>query len=217
LATRFYFQSSGSTAISPTERTSWWLAGKATGFLRRPMAITKQSSTMTTTNFTGLATNDWYVCLQFVCNTPLAAQTITTSATLQGNIRCKVNSGGGSAFASYVFRVMSSDGTTQRGGGGDDGASQITTTLSSRASGAAADLGAAITVTAGDYAVVEIGLDAGSSASNVDFSYGDDSASDLAANTDGTTTADNPWLEISETLTFQSTGAKTLMMMGIGK
>lgn len=217
MATRFYLQSTGSTSISPNTSSSWWLAGNLTGFIRRPMYITKASTAMTSTNFTGISANDWYCAIQFVCNTPLAAQTITTAATMQGNIRCSVNTGGGSAFPSYLFRVMSSDGTTQRGAQGDDGTSQITTTLGSRSSGTAVDLGPAITVTAGDYAVFEIGVDGGSSASNVTFSYGDDSASDLAANTNGTTTADNPWIEINEDLVFQSTGAKTLMMMGHGK
>lgn len=214
VATRFYFPSSGAAPVSPAYGAGWAHTSNAD---RLAMVTTRISSAMTDKAGVGTAaTNENQLWRQYVSSQALAAQTI--SGTVKGQVRVKTTSGDPGAVAIRVA-VCSSDGSTVTELTSVQYSSRSTTpprmngvtTLTNRrfeegTSDFAVDL-ASTAVSTGDYLVVEIGWRdlTPNTGRWLTASFGDDSASDLPED-ETTTTADNPWVEFSETITFAGGG-----------
>src|SRR3990167_6378332 len=171
--TRLYLPSDAlATPISPTPDTAW---EESTGLTRTTTPTTKRSST------------------------------ITGSQALKWQIRARENAAQANAFTSLGIRIIASDGTTVRktvlAVTLDD--TETVTILTNRqftATSAATNY----TTVAGDYLVIETGMRAtflADSTRTIVLRFGDAAASDLPE--DDTDTTDlNPWVQLTDTLTF---------------
>jgi len=225
--TRLYFPSTGTPAISPAFGGGW---GITTNADRREMVTTRISSTMTNKVGVGTAGTELQLLRQYISSQSLAAQTI--SGTVKGQVR---GMGTTSTTGNLAVRVATVDSTgttvTELLVVSHDTSSPNTFTadpaLTNRKfSQDSADFVlelASTGVSAGDFLIVEVGYkdQTGNGTRFVTLSLGDDSGTDLAED-ETTTTANNPWIEFSGTITFgggggggDSTPAKG-MLMGVG-
>jgi hypothetical protein len=224
--TRFYFPSTGAPAISPAFNAGWDTTSNAD---RIEMVTTRINSADTNKAGTGnAAVNDDHLLRQYVSSEALDAQTIT--GTIKGQVRglastagtgtlevsvskCASDGSGVTEILAITFssRVSSPPffGTTIANRRFEVTANVFSLTLTSTA------------VNAGDFLIVEIGYrDTTSNTSRfATLNFGDDSATDLPED-ETTTTADNPWIEFSNTITFQTGGAPAsaakLPILGVG-
>ena len=202
--TRLYLPSDAlATPISPTPDTAW---EESTGLTRTTTPTTKRSSAMTDKSNQDDTTQtvDW-VFKQFVSDELTSGQTITGSQALKWQIRARENAAQANAFTSLGIRIIASDGTTVRktvlAVTLDD--TETVTILTNRqftATSAATNY----TTVAGDYLVIETGMRAtflADSTRTIVLRFGDAAASDLPE--DDTDTTDlNPWVQLTDTLTF---------------
>ncbi len=208
--TRFYLPSTGAAAISPTQSSEWDFT---TGFDRLKLVTTKinsASATKAAADTTATANRDALI-RQYVSD-GLEAQTI--SGTLKGRIRAQENATTANLRAQVIVRVLSNDGSTVRGTlyagdlttGTTNPTSEFAATLTNRQypRGASVAL-SSVTAQAGDRLVVEIGYRKHAALSTTGtLSFGDNSGTDLAED-ETTTAANNPWIEFSGYVQFQST------------
>lgn len=211
MATRIYLPSSGAAAISPSPHASW---DDVSALVRRKaVADTPSGTAMTTFEFLDNDTNDRdCIAYQWVLG-PLAAQTIASGQTVEFQIRAQEGGVNNNMVATWVIRIIAPDGTTVRGtpvAFGRDGLEFATAGLVNRRHTATS---AAVSVTAGDYMVIEVGAggnpgipSGGAFGAGHDYRLrvGDAAASDLAED-DTDTDDDNPWIEFPNTITFAST------------
>ncbi len=199
--TRLYLPSSGAAAVSPAFDAGWEETGDAD---RLAMVTTRINSTMTSKSATTLITAGDTLVRQYV-SSGLAAQTIS------GNVRIYLRAlealGTVDAIARIVLKVVSGDGSTVTGtllslADYSTGA-EFNTSLRNKAF-ADGDTPSSVAVNSGDRLVLEIGFHHAAVVSSGSLSFGDDSATDLVQD-ETTTTADNPWLEIGQVLTFLTT------------
>lgn len=216
MATRFYFPSTGAPAVSPAFGGGW---GTTTNADRRAMVTTRISSAMTEVSGAGNAAVDQQLLRQYVSSQALAAQTL--SGSIKGQVRVRRGNFGGGDPGSLAVRVAKCDstGSTVTEILSVQYTSRITTpprlngvdTATNRrfeqgSSDFALDL-ASTSIDAGDYLIVEIGYDDATSNTSrfVRATFGDDSSTDLAED-ESTTAADNPWIEFSADISFDSGG-----------
>lgn len=204
MATRFYLRSTANTTnITPTPDATWL----DTSILTRSWARTNKSGdTIATTSFTGTVSTDRDILFHQYISLPLTpGQTITGAQALSFVVRASETSTSNNLFTSLGIRVL--NGTTVQKtvlAVTRDGV-EVATTLTNRNLTATSAAGNYTTVS-GDHLVIEIGYGgdpSGTAVHSGSLSLGDSSASDLTANDTGTS-ADNPWVELADTLTFQT-------------
>ena len=218
MATRFYLTSLDNEApITPALDSGYWF--NTSNSRRLVMSTTRRNSTMTTFNDNNMnASSDQYFGRsQFICPVPLAGgQTLPTSSTFYAVVRAQEEQSTDNAYLDYNLRILNSSGTERSSNGYTTGTEMSSTALTAR--GVTSDTyGTNQSLSAGDYVCFEVGYDINSTHTDCDFtiSFGDDAASDL---TDGSTTANNPYVEVNFDFDFQSTGVNNqLMMVGVGK
>lgn len=211
MVTRFYLPVNGTPAISPAFSASWEETASATRLMTYPY---RSSTTIATTAVTHVnaAVND-VLAFQYVSE-PIEAATI--SGTIKGIIRVLESAAANDCRAQLVVKVMSNDGTVERGvllaENAGALASEYATSLTNRKFPLAwAGAGTAISsvdAQAGDRIVFEIGtrFHAATAAISSSYSIGDSAATDCAEN-ETATTANNPWIELSQDLTFIRTAS----------
>ena len=200
MATRIYFPSTGTAAISPAYDSGWEVTSIAACL---PAYIEKKNTTMTTVLYDDVdSTNQDILFRQWVSD-PLAAQTITAQ-TVKLQIGASETVGGNNLFVAWTVRVVSDGGTVRGtciGSPRRDATELAVATLTNRG-----DLltSTAVVAQEGDRLVIEIGVGGDPSLSNPHDSslrIGDNDATDLPE--DDTTTADNnPWIEFANNLLF---------------
>lgn len=201
MATRFYLHSTGDAPVAPAYDISWDDTSIAA---RLPMSTTPSSSAMTTVNFPDDGDDSYKIILfrQFISK-PINAQTITTD-TIDYAIRGMEYDANNNMFNYIIINVVSNDGSSETGnitktGDQTELAFSILTnryhSLSPKAE---------VEANQGDRIVIELGTTGTPEDSNdhqSSLSFGDDSGTDLPEN-DTETTAYNPWVEFSQTITF---------------
>ncbi len=213
MATRFYVTSSSSKAGLPAGTPAVDAAWQESGALVRRRALTyRDLSAATSITATSTATNpELHVHVQAISD-PVSAQTI--SGTLTCQFRCAESAVAGNGTLQIGARVIADDGTVRGTLLAVTGSTTTTSTppefatsLTNRQiTGASSSnpLGLTnVTAVAGDRIVFEIGSrDASGGSQTFDINIGaPSSATDLAAD-NTTTTANNPWVEVSGAITF---------------
>jgi len=215
VVTRLYLPSSGTAPISPAFDASWEATGAPT---RLPLSTGKDEHSAVLS-----------VAVAAILNVPAGAVDIaiaqfisaplsgnqTISGAIKGQIRALESSGTGDLDPQCVIRVLSNDGTTVRG-----------TLIASDTSGLGHEFNTALrnvkypkggsttptSVNAldGDRLCIEVGYRKHESATTSrtgTLSFGDNAGTDLAED-ETTTTANDPWFEFADTLTFQAVGIR---------
>lgn len=203
MATRIYLPATASTTpISPSPDAAW----EDVSILARVFArTTKVNDTLATVAFTDSNSADRDILFrQYV--TPLApGQTITGAQALKFQVRAIETTTGNNMFTALGIRIIASDGSTVRKtvlAVTRDANEASATTLTNRQFTATSAAGNYTTVD-GDYLVIEIGTAGDPSGGNPHSSslrLGDSAASDLSED-DTSTTDNNPWVELADTLT----------------
>jgi hypothetical protein len=153
-------------------------------------------------------TNPSDTCTSIYVSDPIAAGAIT--GTIKGQALCLENAAANNICAQLLMKVVSNDGLTVRG----TSFAHITTaqtnefTITTRTNrflprGGGSPSLTSVTALANDRIVFEIGIRQESTnvTSFGHIQFGDNSATDLTE--DETATAnDNPWIELSQTITF---------------
>lgn len=204
MATKLYLESSGTPNISPTPNAGWT---DTTQFARYKCGTTKLSSAMVTDDVTtAISTQADIIIGQWISDFLDVGQTITGAQAVNIVARAAEVATNNNLFltwAVYVFNGTTLQKTvvTKR----TDATEVAATTLTSRTDAATSVAGDYTTVQ-GDRLVIEVGLSgdpAGSNTHNGSLSFGSDSATDLTM-ADGTTTANNPNVILTDTLTFNT-------------
>ena len=213
MATPFYLPSDTlATPISPTPNANW----EDTSILARTTAPTaKRSSAMTTVTFSDADdTAKDILFKQFVSAELTAGQTITGSQALKMQVRADETLAANNMFVTLGIRVIASDGSTVRKI--VLAVTQDNVEVSNEVDGpplqnrqfTATSAATNYTTVTGDYLVFELGTGGNPGAGGTHDSQlrlGDAAASDLSE--DNTSTTDNnPWIELTDTLTFVTAG-----------
>lgn len=216
MAVRLYLASSGATVISPTIAATW---DTTVNFVRAPMRVVNGGSTLTTKNDFNMdaSVNTDFCAYQWVCAAPLAAQTLNTTDAFRASIQADEEAATQNISWQWNIRVFDPTGTTARGTTADLLAPTELAVLSLESRYINTTLGTAITVTAGDYLVIEAGYNIAATPADADSTSrsGESGTVDLAAADGDLGTVDNPWVEF-DSLIFQGTTSNQLMLMGAG-
>jgi len=218
MATRLYLPSSGAAAIAPAFDAAWERSDNAVKFAA---VTTKIGSTMTTSGgiFCQFNSTTYDVAAGQYVYGPIGAQTITGNVV--GQIRFTENTASLDASAQMVIRVIAPDATTVRGtllaASAAGLSSEFATSLTNRTFPLGGSTAMSSVVSSdGDYIVIEFGYrkrEANNFLRNCQFSYGDDNGTDLPSD-QTTTTANNPWIEFSNTIALPSSGQPTSKRFG---
>lgn len=214
MATRFYLPASGTCPITPTPDTAW---DTTTGFGSYPTDTTKTNTALangTTRTSTVVLVLENRLDRVYVSTQQLAGQTIT-AGTFSGVVLCEESSGGADAWWQVIIRVVSSDGSVVRGTlyAGSTATSPSATTGAENGEMGAASFQSriknalpttSVTALSGDRIQIELGARwIPSSTSRTFFiGYGDPTGTADAALTAALSTNRDPWVELSNTLTF---------------
>ena len=198
--TRFYLPSTTVTPpISPGFNAGWDETSDAD---RRSMFTTKQSTAFTDKSITTALSVGQTLFRQYI-SIPLAAQILSSPVYIY--VRAMETLGTLNAVSQIVLKVVSADGSVVRGTlldlGDFGGGTEFNTSLRNK-SFADGDVPTSVTTLDGDYLVLEIGI---SHAAVIDVSainFGDTSDTDLPED-ETTTSADNPFLVLGQTVLFQ--------------
>lgn len=216
MPTRFYLPNSGTSPVaSPVLSAVWDIT---TGFFNRPTDVTKSNTALGagTARQKG-STTAWHDRLDgvFISTQQLAAQTIA-AGTFSAVIRAVESNAAADDFLQIVIKVVSADGATTRG---TIYAGSALTAVSATASAengeypttSATRIKSAIATTsvvaqAGDRIQIELGARTGGTTTTHTFThrFGDPTATADFALTAGLTSDAPPWVELSQTLTWQS-------------
>lgn len=204
MATRLYLPAStATTRISPTPDAAW---EDTTALARIVTDTAKISDALATLSFADNNAVDRDVLLrQYVTKLPLTVgQTITGGQALKFQVRAKERAVGNNMFTTLGIRVVNGSTVNKtvlvvtR-----DGVEINEAALVNRQFNANSAAGNYTTVT-GDFLVIEVGAGGdpgGGQDHDYDLRLGDAAVSDLAENNTATTD-DNPWVELTDTLTF---------------
>jgi hypothetical protein len=221
VTTRFYLPSSGTPDISPAfNTTSWPTVSEAD---RIDAVTTRISSTMTSKAGVGNAATTRQLLRQYI-SAGLAAQTI--SGTIKGQVRIasNVTNVGVCALAVRIAKCSSDgSGVTEILAATQSAVAEIEippasngTTLTNRRLETSPNNTFSLaltstTVSAGDRLIIELGYK--DNTTNTGryglLSFGDDSATDLPED-ETTTAANNPWVEFSGDISFETGGSQAL-------
>jgi hypothetical protein len=205
-ATRFYLPSTGAAAVSPafTHQATWDAVDNVD---RLRCVTTKISSSMTSKTEGKATTVDRQLVRQYVSD-PINAQTIS-AGTVKGTVRVLESAANDNLDnISVKIVVVSRDGSTLTGTilnlGEYVGVNEFATSLTNRRV-ADGDTTTSVTANQGDRIVIELGFRNSATGTSVsgDMNFGDNSATDLGDNETGTA-ADNPFVELSNTITFEA-------------
>lgn len=209
MATKLYFESSGTPPFSPSP-VGW---ADITNLVRKTLNKTKASSALTTQQIPSTTGAVDSVMSQYVSPPLTPGQTITGGQTISMQMRfAERNSVGNQQFSWGVYVVNHVGNTLKKTlvAKRVDGTEFVVTTQTNRTDSATGEAGDYTTVK-GDFIVVEIGTNGNSSDASgwSQLRDGSASASDLPAD-DSTTTDDNPNLNFAtNTLNFDSSVAAT--------
>lgn len=208
MATRFWFQSSGTIASpnNPSFDAGWEQTGQAT---RVPMTVKAQTSEVTAlTNSSAITipitTTQQILAWQCTSDQVFLPVILDASVTFSMVIRCSENANTNNAFLAYVLRAFSAAGDRSLG----TLASSMTNTgtefplTASAATRIFSNIALTLTTIAEPWRlVIEIGAhaQAPSAAGSYIERVGCNNASDFAL-TSGLTTDLNPWMELSANL-----------------
>lgn len=203
MATKLYFPSTGTAAVSPSFSASWDNTDDAT---RLPLAIgSKTSTAMTTTAYFDTDNGDTDHLIHQWVSAPINGVTLTAQ-TLQSVFRCQEGASQDNQLLTIGVRVVSGDGGTVRGTVIDVTRDDIEITSASLSSSAWSASTTQVIAQGGDRIVVEVGTGGNPSGPNdhdTDLRIGDNAASDLPF-TDSSLDDYNPWMEFTETITEQT-------------
>jgi hypothetical protein len=207
VATRFYLRATSEvTAIAPTPDSGW---EDVTILARAYTRTTKTADTLATVSFADANNAARDILFRQYISFPLTVgQTITGAQALKAQCRCQERIAGDNMFFTIGIRVIAGDGSTVRKtvlALTADGTEISDSSLQNRqftATSAATNY----TTVNGDRLVFEIGTggdpaNTGGADHDTDLRLGDSSASDLSED-DTSTTDNNPWIELTDTLTF---------------
>lgn len=216
MATRFYLPwTTGPTAeAAPAYGSGWGVV--PTGAGRGKTSTTKANTALTTetaANFAETSTSVVNVLHRQYVSDPLAAQTI--SGTFSAVVRALESATAANANLQVILRVVSFDGTVERGVlyAGHTAANTATvnvlgqefpTTLGTRIIPSGTAL-SSVSAQANDRLVLELGArhdNTSATSYNTTFNLGDPTATADFSLVSGTTTAGDPWIELSGNLTF---------------
>lgn len=205
MATRFYLRATADTTnITPTPSADW---EDTSALVRSWTRTTKSGDTITTVNFAdGSNANRDILFHQYISLPLTPGQTITGAQALQFVVRASEVTSNNNLFTALGVRVINGS-TVQKTmlAVSRDDVEISFTGLVNRDLTATSAAGNYTTVL-GDQLVIEIGYGGDPSGSNDHdgaLSLGDSSATDLAANDTGIA-ANNPWVDLADTLTFQT-------------
>jgi hypothetical protein len=216
MTTRFRLPSSGTAPISPAFDASWEATGTPTRF---PLIVDNSehsavASTAVATILNVPAGAVDVAIAQFV-SAPLSGNQ-TIAGAIKGQIRALESNAAGDLDPQCVIRVLSNDGTTVRG----TLIPSDTSALGHEFNNAALrnvkyPKGGSTTPTSvaaldGDRIVIEVGYRKHENATTSrtgTLSFGDNAGTDLAED-ETTTTANDPWFEFADTLTFAAITAR---------
>ena len=223
MVTRLYFSS---TVVPPVRPANGPDAGwsETTNNDFRMMDTAKTSSAMTSRTETKANTADTYKLIRTYVSRRLdGAQTI--SGTLKGTIRCLESAANDNLDRVRIkLYVISSDGASITGTAVDmttqlGPTAEFNTSLRAKRIADGDSLNS-VSANDNDRIVMEIGFGNSTTGASIsgDMNFGDDSASDLGDN-ETDTAANNPFLELSATLTFKAEEPlpDLFSMMGSGK
>lgn len=202
--TKLYLNMGVACPIANTLNANWNVTGGNAYLMMKPV---KDLSTVAsfTSNNTGAAAVRKLIIRTFTTE-PLAAQTIASGSTISGQIRGNMSSVTSRSGQGWIYmRVLNQDGTVNAEIG-NVSTTSYTTTLTNRTY--SFTLASNVVLTAGMRITFEIGWNyqtGTNTATNSTNSYGSSAASDLAVD-NTTTTANNPWVQFSQTLIFQRQG-----------
>lgn len=216
MATRLYLPNTGAASISPALDPAW---DNTSDFIDRIVAVTTRINSVMTTKTSashatgGSTTPTTWAFRQYIYG-PLTTQNIT--GTVKGQILAASSAAGGYKTLVSV-RICDGQGNIRGSLVTITGAatniieqmgnnSFVTTTLTNRplfgVSGTPAPIHPVRAVN-GDYIVLDIGFaKTNTTASTASYNFGDDSGTDLTDANTTVTTANNPWIEFSQTLTL---------------
>ena len=202
MPTRFYLPSSGAAVVNPAFDASW----DASADSDRLRTVTAKANTSLQSRALKSGTGDT-LFRQYVSD-PLNAGSV--SGTVKGQIQA-VEATNGTFKTQIVIRVVNRAGTTVRGtllASGSGYGTDWVSTLTNRIMPGSATALSAVTAQQGDRIVIEVGTRAVSASGRVPVTmrFGDPTAtSDLAEN-ETQTTAGDPWVELSQALSFEPGG-----------
>jgi len=211
MATRFFLPSTGGPLNNITPAFGAWDETANAG-ARLACVTTKISSAMTSVTVAKGTGTTRALVRQYI-SAPIAAQTIG-AGTVKGQVRALESAVNDNLdLVPLLIRVCSGDGSTYRSPDiislGDYAAVlEFGTTLTNRII-ADGDATSSVTAQDGDRIVIEIGIKNSTTGTSVsgDLNFGDNSGTDLLENTTDTA-ANNPWVELSQTITFQTVQLK---------
>lgn len=201
--TRLYLNLNTAAAVSPTFNASW---NVTSGASRYQLEIKKDGSTIAskTSGAAAVAAVRKLLIDQFVTR-PLKAQTIASGSTLAMQARFNQSSTSSTTGQGFVYiRVCNSSGTITQDIGSAS-TTNLTTTLTNRT--ISYTFGSNITINDGDYFVFEFGWNysVGTNTTRTGtMSRGSSNGTDLPVNNTATT-ANDPWIEFSQSLVFKGT------------
>jgi len=198
------------TGISPAVDAGW--GASASNFARCLFSATRPGSdALTTVTVTDTASTDANVCVRQYIMPLKAGQTITGSQAIQFVAKFTETTTGNNMHSAFGIRVIHQDGTVKKtvravireANEFDAGTPGTLESRNNTSTSAATNY----TTVAGDYLVIEIGAGGdptGSNPRSYNIALGDNSATDLDAS-DVDTGADNPWVQLNDTLIFEYT------------
>jgi hypothetical protein len=199
--TKFYLNLNTAAALTPNYNAGWTVT---TGATRYAMNTTKDASTITsktTTAVSGIGTGK--VLLDQWISDPLAAQTIT--GTFTGQVRFSISSATSTTGTGFIYlRIINADGSIATEVNSTTTTTLPATTLTNRTL-ISFSVGT-LNITAGQRICIDLGWSYNITAAvsrTCTISRGSSSGTDLAVD-NTTTTANNPWVQFSQTLVFQT-------------
>lgn len=202
MATRFYIpRNSASTAIAPTGNSEWEVKSDV---VRARLLTTPVGDSLGNLAYADANNTDKDILLlQLISDELVAGQLIQLNSSLLV-MRASETSSLNNLRLAATIRVIAADGTTVRSEGSvlrDN--SEVSTSLTSRLH-SFSPLASSYTTVAGDRLVVEIGLggDPSSSGNHTGVINCGDAAASWLPTADNDSSASNPFLEVTETLSF---------------
>lgn len=213
MSTTFFLPSTASApGISPTPSTGWDITS---GFDRLVMSTTKANTAMTNKTIAlGSVASNATLFRQYIYG-PLQPVTVAANVVWTLYVRGLEATLTVNAFPGTGIWIATSSGTlrgTIRAGGSTGTGSEYGTSLSSRPHQQSPQTSSSISVQAGDYLVLEMGMvqSTGPAAGNGSLNFGDDSATNISAA--NVTTADNPVFVIATDFLLLEGGSRSYII-----